>query len=124
MEIVNTKRILIAEDERMIGDMLHFELSSHGPQVTVARDGEEAIAQIESSPPDLLLLDLLMPKKSGYDVLEYLRSHNASFPVVVLSNLSDQKEQQKCIELGAKEFLVKSRVDPDQLWGKLQKHLV
>ncbi len=123
MDQRKSKRILIAEDESMLADMLQHELSSLGPQVEVARNGEEALEQIRTNPPDLLLLDLLMPKKNGYDVLQYLREHGLTFPVVVLSNLSDIKEQHKCIDYGAKDFLIKSQLDPDELWGKVEKYL-
>lgn len=121
---MSDKRILIAEDEQMLGDMLHFELSSRGPSVTLARNGEEAIALLEREQPDLLLLDLLMPKASGYDVLQYLQGKGHRFPVVILSNLSDPQEQKRCLELGANEFLVKSQMEPDDLWNRIERYLI
>lgn len=124
MDELKAKRILIAEDERMLGDMLHFELSTHGPSVELARNGEEALASIKRQRPDVLLLDLLMPKKSGYDVLQSLNESNIDIPVVILSNLSDPEERTRCLELGARDFLVKSRLDPDELWHRIVGYLL
>lgn len=108
----------------MLAEMLQHELASLGLQVEIVGNGEEAIERIRTNPPDLLLLDLLMPKKTGYEVLQYIREQGITLPVVVLSNLSDMKEQQKCIDSGAKDFLIKSQLDPDQLWGKVEKYLL
>jgi DNA-binding response OmpR family regulator len=120
---MKAKHILIAEDERMLGDMLQYELSTYGPRVTVARNGEEALASIALRRPDLLLLDLLMPKKDGYEVLRLLKDMNVDFPIVILSNLDDPREQRKCEELGAASFMVKSQVDPVDLWKKIEGYL-
>ncbi len=122
-DTLKSKHILIAEDEWMIGDMLHYELSTYGPSVSIARNGAEALEAISRQRPDLLLLDLLMPKKDGYEVLRALQAQNADFPIVILSNIDDPKEQGKCLDLGAEMFLVKSQVDPDALWKKVQQYL-
>ncbi len=77
----------------MLAEMLQHELASLGLQVEIVGNGEEAIERIRTNPPDLLLLDLLMPKKTGYEVLQYIREQGITLPVVVLSSLSDMKEQ-------------------------------
>ena len=123
MEKLKTKRVLIAEDETMLGEMLRVEVSERGPAVTLARNGEEAIEHLRHDTPDMLLLDLLMPKKSGYDVLQYLLDHKIDVPVVVLSNLSEPKEMDRCRALGALDFLIKSHLDPEQLWSKIERYL-
>ncbi len=73
--------------------------------------------------PSILLLDLLMPKLDGYGVLEYIRSKGHDFPVVILSNLSDPLEKEKCFRLGAIDFLVKSDLDEGELWEHIKKYV-
>ena len=89
----------------------------------VARDGEEALAAIERRPPDLLLLDLIMPRKDGLAVLQHIRQKGYAFPVVILSNLSGDMDPEKCFALGAKDYLVKSDMDEDELWPRVVKYL-
>lgn len=117
------KRILVAEDEAFLRDIIHITLSDHDLDVSLASNGEEAIKAIEQMLPDMLLLDLLMPKSDGYAVLRHIRENRYDFPVIVLSNLSDPAEQAKCVELGACDFIIKSNLDEDQIWEKIHPHL-
>ncbi len=91
--------------------------------VRVAENGEEAIAAMDESQPDLLLLDLLMPKKDGYAVLNHVKGKAYAFPVIIMSNLSDELDKEKCLSLGAKDFFIKSDMDEDELWPTIQKYL-
>jgi two-component system response regulator VicR len=117
------KAVLVVEDDAFLGDTLCLALEEHGVSVRLARDGEEAVAMLDQAQPDLLLLDLVMPKKDGLAVLKHVRERGYAFPVVVLSNLSADMDAQRCQELGVSDYLVKSNIDEDQLWPKLHKYL-
>ena len=116
--------ILVAEDEMFLRELIHMDLADRGVDVRMAMDGKETIDCIEREAPGLLLLDLLMPKVDGYGVLEHIREKGYRFPVIVLSNLSDPTEQEKCLQLGAVDFLVKSNLDEGELWKKISVFLV
>jgi CheY-like chemotaxis protein len=115
--------ILVAEDEHFLRELIHLDLKDRGFDVRLAADGAQTIEVLEECHPKVLLLDLLMPKVDGYRVLEHIRHKGYSFPVIVLSNLSDPTEQQKCRDLGAQGFLVKSNLDEGEIWENVQKFL-
>jgi DNA-binding response OmpR family regulator len=115
-------KILLAEDESFLRKMLSLDLEDHGATVRCAKDGEDALAQIEQEKPDLLLLDLIMPRKDGFAVLKHLQEKGYAFPIIVLSNLSDPAQQQRTRELGAKDFLIKSNLGIDEVWTKVEEH--
>jgi CheY-like chemotaxis protein len=116
-------RILVAEDESFLRELIHLDLKDRGFEVRLAADGAQTIDAIEEERPEVLLLDLLMPKVDGYRVLEHIRNKGYDFPVIVLSNLSDPIEQEKCRELGAKGFLVKSNLDEGDIWESVREFL-
>ncbi len=118
-----THSILLAEDEAFLKETIQLELEEHGVQVKAVMNGEEAIEELEKTQPDLLLLDLLMPKKDGYAVLQHIRQKGYAFPVIILSNLSNEIDRDKCLALGAKDYFVKSDMDEDELWPKIQQYL-
>lgn len=122
-DAVKTKRILLVEDDRMLRDMLAMDLQESGAQIQTAIDGQEALELIQRQQPDLLLLDLLMPRKDGFAVLQALKEANYRFPIVIISNLSSPEEASKCFDLGAQDFIVKSELDVGELWGRIQKYL-
>ena len=117
------KRILVAEDDAFLAETIQLELQEHGIRAEMARNGEQAIEQIEKALPDLLLLDLLMPKMDGYGVLSHIKEKGYLFPVVILSNLSDDLDKEKCLSLGAKNYFIKSDMDEDELWPMIQEYL-
>lgn len=103
-------QVLIAEDDRFLGNVLKTKLQQEGFEVRLAVDGEEALAQLSAAPPDILLLDVIMPKKNGFDVLAELRlkKGGADVPVIILSNLGQEDDVKRGLALGAIDFLVKS----------------
>ena len=115
--------ILVAEDEPFLRELIALDLQDKGFDIRTASDGEETVRSIEEQPPRLLLLDLLMPKMDGYEVLEHIRSKALIFPIIVLSNLSDPSEQEKCLKLGASGFLVKSNIDGEDIWEKVKQYI-
>ncbi len=118
------KRVLIVEDDSFLCQTIRLALEDHGVDVRVAGDGEEAVQSIDTEQPDLLLLDLLMPKKDGFYVLQHIRQKEYDFPVVILSNLSGDMTPEKCFAVGAKDYLVKSDMDEDELWPRISKYLL
>lgn len=117
------KKILIAEDDSFLVKMYKLELGEEGFEVEVAKDGEKAIESMDKQQPDILLLDLLMPKVDGFKVLEHINEKKYKFPVVVFSNLSQDVDKKKCEELGAEEYFVKSDMDIQELSKKIKKYL-
>jgi CheY-like chemotaxis protein len=117
------KSILLVEDERMIRDMLALDLQEQGAGVTIAVDGEEAIEFLKEHQPDLILLDILMPKKDGFAVLEFLRQQHSAIPVVMLTNLSSPDHERTCRDLGARDFIIKSELDTGELWDRVKRYM-
>lgn len=118
-----SKHIIVAEDEAFLLDLMRKVLSKHGVRVSTACNGQEAIAIIDKDPPDLLLLDLLMPHVDGYAVLQHRKEKKMEFPVVVCSNLSDKTNIIKCNEFDVNEYLIKSDMDDEQIWTVAEKYL-
>ncbi len=105
---MNAKKILIAEDEKPMANALSLKLGSAGFETQAVYDGEEAITILKKSKYDLILLDLVMPKKDGFAVLEELRKMKISTPVIVASNLGQEEDRKKAMDLGAKDYFIKS----------------
>lgn len=103
------KKILIIEDEVALADAMKVGLSDVGYQAETAYDGEEGLTQAKSLLPDLILLDLMLPKKDGMTVLRELRQESATaeIPVMILSQLSDTEKISEGVSLGVVGYLVK-----------------
>ncbi|MBS4030057.1 MAG: response regulator [Clostridiales bacterium] len=103
------KRILLVEDEKNIVLGVTICLRSAGLQVDVAEDGMEALRKIEESKPDLVLLDLVMPKLNGLDALKSMKENEATkdIPVIVLSARAQEEDIQRAMDLGASDYMAK-----------------
>lgn len=101
--------ILVADDDRVVLELLSLGLTARGFTVTVAADGMQVIMMARRAPPDAILLDVMMPGGTGFDVLKRLRSNAATarIPVVAMSASTDPALTQKVQELGAGAFLFK-----------------
>lgn len=106
--IATQKSVLVADDERPLAHALELKLQHEGYAVTVATNGEECLARLESQHFDVLLLDLMMPVLDGFQVLETLRYKKNPPIVFILSNLSQQEDEDRVLALGAKKFFIKS----------------
>jgi CheY-like chemotaxis protein len=110
-------RVLLAEDDRILRKAGETSLRRKGYSVIPALDGEDALAKAFAHQPDLILLDVMMPKMQGFDVLARLKSDATTrdIPVIMLSNLEQEAEVRRSIEGGARSYLVKSNVPLDEL---------
>jgi len=119
------KKILIAEDEEVLLNVLKDRFEAEGWEVTTARDGEEAVESIKKIRPDLVLLDLLMPKKDGFEVLKEIRGDPEfkTLPIiVVLSNLGSDEDIKKALSLGANDYFVKTQHPMSEIVEKAKKY--
>ena len=108
-------KILIAEDDPFLNKIMGNYLKDEGFEVEVAKDGEEALEKIKANGYKMVLLDLIMPKKNGFEVLKELKKLNSKVPVVVFSNLSQAEDEKEALALGAKAYYVKHNVPIDEL---------
>ena len=117
--------VLITEDEDFLVRTLQDNLTAEGITVDIAKDGEEAIKKIAENKPDLILLDLLMPKKDGFYVLEELKKNPKwkLIPVIILSNLGEDKEIKRAMDMGANDYFVKSQHPIDEVVKKVKEYL-
>lgn len=102
------KKILIAEDEKPMARALQLKLSHSGFLPTIVSNGEEAMGLILKEKFDIILLDIMMPKRDGFSVMEEMKEKKIKTPVVILSNLSQEDDAKKAKELGAVAFFIKS----------------
>ena len=119
------KKILIIEDESALQKTLGDSLSQQGYQPISALDGEIGLKLAQSKNPDLILLDLILPKMHGFDVLKKIRENPATkeTPVIVLTNLESIQELEKAMELGATTYLVKANYSLEELSAKIKQIL-
>jgi DNA-binding response OmpR family regulator len=117
------KKILIVEDEPILSDLLFQFLNEEGFEVKMAQTAEEGIKRAKEFFPDLILLDILLPGKSGYEfLLEIKKDEKLSLvPVIVLSNLGQEEEIQKSLSLGAKEHLIKANLTLEEIVKKVKE---
>ena len=117
--------VLIAEDEEFLVRAIKDNLESEDCTADVARDGEEAIEHIKKSRPDVILLDLLMPKYDGFHVLEQLKKNPdwSLIPVIVLSNLGGDTEIKRALDMGANDYFVKSQHPIEEVVEKVKEYL-
>ncbi len=103
------KKVLIVDDEPNIVISLEFLMKREGFEVSIARDGEEALHKVGESRPDLMLLDVMMPKKSGYEVCQQLRSDpaHAGIKIIMLTAKGRDTEVAKGLDLGADAYMTK-----------------
>ncbi len=118
-------KIVCAEDDKLISTSLVEGFTAAGFEVTAAADGEEAVAKIKEVKPDVVLLDIMMPKLDGYGVVWELKSDpaTASIPVIMLTNLSDSDTLSKILEAGVTDYLLKSEQTIDQIVVKVNEVL-
>ncbi len=115
--------ILIAEDDKALSTVHRILLEDQGHRIKIVETGDQAIEAIDKEQPALLLLDLLMPAKDGFAVLRHIVEKGYKFPVVVLTNLSSEHDKHECLALGAKECLVKSETESEQIQDIIKRYV-
>ncbi len=115
------KKIIIVEDEEILRNLLEKKLTAEGYNVEVAEDGEVGLEKIRANRPDLILLDIIMPKMGGFEMLEEMQKDESikGIPVIVVSNSGQPVEIDRAQKLGATDWLVKTEFDPQEVIDKV-----
>lgn len=116
------KKIIIAEDDPILAKLLNQKFKSEGWTVTVVHDGVMTLAKLKNEKFNLLLLDLLMPVKDGWQVLKEMKEQGIKTPVVVLTNVNTREDLQKAYELGAEEVFLKIQSTLEDLVTIANRH--
>ena len=118
-------KILIIEDDPLMLRMYQKIFKFEGFEVTVASNGEEGIEQTRKEKPTLILLDIMMPKMNGLEVLDKLKNDPVTkkIPIVMLTNLAGSNDAEKALTLGAVKYIVKSEFDPKQVTNMVKEIL-
>lgn len=119
------KKILLVEDEEIMIDLLQKKLTKEGYEISVAKDGEEGLKAMREVKPDLILLDIIMPKIGGFEVMEEMGKDKnlKDIPVIVISNSGQPVEIDRAQQLGAKDWLIKTEFDPQEVVDKVVKQI-
>ena len=126
MDQTNKKRILIVEDDQFLREFYQELLTGEGFLVQAASDGEDGVLKIRQGGYDLVLLDIMLPKKDGLQILDEVKKNppaNNNGPIVVLTNIGQDAIIQKCFDLGATGYMVKSALNPDQVLMEIHNYL-
>lgn len=119
------KKILLVEDDTTLAEVYRSRLELEGFETKLVTNGEEALSAIQEYKPDLVLLDAMMPKISGFDVLDIIRNTpaTANTRVIMLTALSQPKDKERAEDLGVDEYLVKSQVVIGDVIARVKHHL-
>lgn len=120
-----TLKILLVEDDNFLLGMYVDKFRTEGFEVFVADNGAKAIKLTKEKMPDIILLDVMLPKMNGFEVLRELQKDAdiKNIPVILLTNLSQNDDVKKGLELGAKDFLIKAHFMPQEVVAKVKKIL-
>ena len=118
-------KILLIEDEELIIRLLSKKLAAIGYDVSLAMDGREGLEKIKQIVPDLVLLDIVMPRIGGFEVMAEMKKDEkiAGIPVIIISNSGQPLELERAKDLGAVDWLVKTEFDPKEVAEKIQKYI-
>ncbi len=118
-------KILIIEDEKILSEMYRLKFAKEGYEVISAMDVREGMDLAKSEKPDLIILDILLPKENGIKFLEERQGLKeiAGIPVIVLSNFDDPETKRKAFALGAVDYLIKSNYNPQDILDKINSYL-
>jgi two-component system alkaline phosphatase synthesis response regulator PhoP len=118
-------KILLVEDDQLLVRLYNKKLTKEGFEVIVANDGSEGMVKAQNNPPDLILLDLMMPKTNGLEMLEALGASPQlkEIPIVILTNVSSETDEQKARSMGATDYLVKANNTPGAVVDRIKELL-
>lgn len=117
--------IMLVEDDQFLQRMYAQKLTKEGMEVITAGDGEKALALLETKIPDVMLLDIIMPKKDGFAVLAAMRENLAwkDIPVILLTNLGEADDVKRGRQLGANDYLIKAHFLPSEVVEVVKKYI-
>jgi len=118
-------KILIAEDDPLLAHMYQVKLSREGYKVLIASDGQEAWEKVKSDKPQAMIMDVMMPRMTGIELLKKIRhsKKHADLPIVILSNSNSQSDKSEAKKLHVTDFLLKANYTPQQVTSILGKYL-
>lgn len=118
----NTKKILSVEDDKFLSSLVAKKLTAAGYEMSHAAKGEEALKLVKEEKPSLVLLDILLPEMSGFEVLEKIKAdpETKDIPVILFSNLGQKEDIDKGLKLGAEKFIVKATVVLDDIVNEIE----
>ncbi len=118
-------KIMVVEDDKFLLKAYEIKFKQSNINVILARDGATGLFLAEKELPSLIILDLMLPKMNGFEVLEKLKSSGVlkNIPVIAVSNLGQKKDMERALELGAKEYLIKTNYSLDEIIEKIKKYL-
>jgi len=119
------KKILVAEDDKFLMKVYQSKLKDEGYELITASDGEEALAKIKEETPNLVLLDIMMPKKNGFEVLKESKSNSKTkgIPIIILSNLGQDSDINEGVKIGADDYIIKSNISINGILEKIEKFI-
>ncbi|MBI5229999.1 MAG: response regulator [Candidatus Magasanikbacteria bacterium] len=125
MSTKQAQKILLVEDDSFLSNIYQTKFTKEGYQVAVAGDGEEALKAVKTKKPDIILLDVLLPKLDGFAVLEKLKKdpETKDIPVILLTNLGQRDDVDRGLQLGAADYLIKAHFKPSETVEKVKKVL-
>jgi len=119
------KKILIIEDDSFLSEMYSTKLIQEGFETEIAVDGKQGIDKIKNIKPDLVLLDIVLPKMDGFEILESVKKDPEfkNIPIILLTNLGQKNEIEKGLSLGADEYIIKAHFTPTAVVAKVKEIL-
>ncbi len=119
-------KVLIVEDEEALRKVLQEKMQNSGFETFAAKDGEEGWELAKSKNPDIVLLDLVLPKKSGFEVLSMIKQDPElkDIPVFILSNLAEDESLKKALQIGAEDYFIKSQHPINEIVEKVEDRLM
>ena len=119
---MNNQKILIVDDDDFLLEMYAVKFKESGFDVSIAKNGDEAIKKAGELEPEAILLDVVMPKMDGFEVLRNLKKQNISPKslVIMLTNLGQKEDIEKGLSLGAADYVIKARFTPSEVVSKIQ----
>jgi len=119
------KKILIIEDDPFLSEMYSTKLIQEGFETEIAINGKQGMDKIKNIKPDLILLDIVLPKMDGFEILESVKKNSKlkNIPIVLLTNLGQKNEIEKGLSLGADEYIIKAHFTPTAVVTKIKEVL-
>ena len=117
--------VLLIEDDQFLSDIYKTKFEMEGFKITLADSGETGLAAVKKKRPDIILLEILMPKMDGFEVLKNLKekSTTKNIPVILLTNLGQKDDVDKGLAMGASDYLIKAHFKPSETVDKVKKIL-